>query len=160
MDAAPVEIGRFTFTEAEITRFALNFDPQPVHVDAEAARHAPFGGLVASGWHVVCVWMGFFVRTQGTGGSAPAVPSDHPRIVSPVGVGFGLRALRWTAPVHAGDRLVFLTEVLEARASGSRPGWTIVRRRNSARREDGAEVMAFELSHLAPEGEPAARIRG
>ncbi|MFG1403212.1 MaoC/PaaZ C-terminal domain-containing protein [Xanthobacter sediminis] len=151
------EIGRFTFTAAEIVRFAGAFDPKPFHVDAEAARASPFGGLVASGWHLVCVWMGLFVRALGPveamgDEAAPALPPDHPRVVSPVGVGFGLRALEWKAPVHAGETLLFLTEVVEARTSGSRPGWTIVRRRNSARRADGTEVMAFELRHMAPEG--------
>ncbi|MFG1416831.1 MaoC/PaaZ C-terminal domain-containing protein [Xanthobacter sp. V0B-10] len=151
------EIGRFTFTAAEITRFAGAFDPRAVHVDAEAARQSPFGGLVAAGWHVVCVWMGLFVRALGPveamgDEGAPPLPPDHPRVVSPVGVGFGLRALEWTAPVHAGETLLFLTEVVEARPSGSRPGWTIVRRRNSAQRADGTEVMSFELRHMAPDG--------
>lgn len=141
------EIGRLTFTEAEIVRFAQHFDPQPFHVDPEAARQSPFGGLVASGWHVVCAWMGAFVRAHGP---VTGLPEDHPRVVAPVGVGFGLTGLEWKAPVRAGDTLVFFTEVLEARPSGSRPGWSIFHRRNSARRDDGAEVMVFELRHMAP----------
>ncbi|WP_454914815.1 MaoC/PaaZ C-terminal domain-containing protein [Xanthobacter sediminis] len=141
------EIGRFTFTEAEILRFARAFDPQSFHVDAAAAKNSPFGALVASGWHVACVWMGFFVRTCG---ADPALAQDHPRVTAPVGVGFGLAALQWKLPVRAGDTLAFFTEVLEARPSSSRPGWTVCRRRNSARRADGTEVMSFELRHLMP----------
>ncbi|MFG1348094.1 MaoC/PaaZ C-terminal domain-containing protein [Xanthobacter autotrophicus] len=143
----PVEIGRFTFTKAEIVRFALAFDPQPFHVDEAAAAASPFGGLVASGWHTACVWMGLFVRANGAvAGLAP----DHPAVLSPVGVGFGMTDLKWLAPVRAGDTIVFFTEVLEARPSGSRPGWTIFHRRNSARREDGTQVLTFELKHMAP----------
>ncbi|MFH3481372.1 MaoC/PaaZ C-terminal domain-containing protein [Xanthobacter variabilis] len=147
----PVEIGRLTFTEAEIRRFAGAFDPQGFHVDPEAARQSPFGGLVASGWHVVCAWMGAFVRAHPSAADSPA---DHPSVIAPVGVGFGLQGLEWKAPVRAGDTLVFFTQVLEARASGSRPGWSVFHRRNSARREDGVEVMAFELRHMAPDPAP------
>lgn len=162
--AGAQEVGRFVFTEAEILRFAQHFDPQPFHVDPEAARQSPFGGLVASGWHVVCAWMGAFVRAHGPVTDLPPnlppnlppdLPADDPRVIAPVGVGFGLTALQWKAPVRAGDTLVFFTEVLEARTSGSRPGWSIFHRRNSARREDGAEVMAFELRHMAPSPDAA-----
>lgn len=148
--AGAQEIGRLTFTTDKIVRFALRFDPQPFHVDEEAARRSHFGGLVASGWHTVCVWMGLFVRAHGP--LDAALPADAPAIISPVGVGFGLQDLKWPAPVRAGDTIVFLTEILDARASGSRPGWSIIHRRNSARREDGSEVLSFELKHLAPDG--------
>lgn len=144
----PQEIGRFTFTEAEIVRFAGAFDPQPFHVDGQAALKSPFGGLVASGWHVVCAWMGAFVRAHGP---APDAPGDHASVIAPAGVGFGLTELEWKAPVRAGETLVFFSEVLDARASGSRRGWSIFHRRNSARRGDGTEVMAFELRHMAPD---------
>lgn len=146
----PREIGRFTFTRDEIVRFARAYDPQPFHVDEEAARGSPFGGLIASGWHTVCVWMGFFVRAHGA--LVQDQPTDSPARISPVGVGFGLAELKWPAPVRAGDEIVFFTEILESRPSGSRAGWTIYRRRNSARREDGTEVMSFELRHMAPDG--------
>lgn len=153
MVSLPEEIGRFTFTEAEILRFARDFDPQPFHVDAEAAKHSPFGALVASGWHVVCVWMGFFVRTRN---ADAALPPDDARVIAPVGVGFGLEGLAWKAPVRVGDTLLFRTEVLEARPSAHRPGWTVYRRRNSAQREDGTEVMSFELNHMVPDAAAAA----
>ncbi|QRG09206.1 MaoC family dehydratase N-terminal domain-containing protein [Xanthobacter dioxanivorans] len=147
--AGPREIGRFTFTAEEIRRFARLYDPQPFHLDEDAARRSHFGTLVASGWHTVAVWMGFFVRAHA--GAAERLPEDHPAVISPVGVGFGLQNLRWPAPVRAGDTIVFLTEILDSRASGSRSGWAIHHRRNSARREDGTEVLSFELRHLAPE---------
>ncbi len=143
--AAAREIGRFTFTAAEITRFATAFDPQPAHLAGPHNAGVP----VASGWHVVCAWMGFFVRSH-EGAQAEALPGDHPAMISPVGVGFGLKDLKWLEPVPAGTRLVFFTAVEEARPSGSRPGWQILRRCNSARTEAGQLVMSFTLSHLAP----------
>ncbi|MEP9354791.1 MaoC/PaaZ C-terminal domain-containing protein [Xanthobacter sp. KR7-65] len=149
MAAGPVEIGRFTFTAEEIVRFARAYDPQPFHVDADAARDAHFGTLVASGWHTACVWMGLFVRSLDAG--ARTLPGDHPAAIAPAGIGFGMTGLKWPAPVRAGDTIIFSTEVLDARASGSRPGWSIYHRRNSARREDGTEVLAFELRHMSPD---------
>lgn len=144
----PREIGRLTFTRDEILRFAQAYDPQPFHVDEAAAAASHFGTLVASGWHTACAWMGFFVRTHR---AAEILPPEHPAVIAPVGVGFGMSDLKWLAPVRAGDTIVFFTEVLAARPSGSRPGWTIYHRRNSARREDGTEVLSFELKHLAPD---------
>lgn len=143
------EIGRFTFTAEEIRRFAALYDPQPFHVDAEAAAASPFGGLIASGWHTACVWMGLFVRAHGA--AAEGLPADHPAAIAPVGVGFGMTDLKWLAPVRAGETITFLDEILTARASASRPGWSLYHRRASARREDGLEVMRFDLRHMAPD---------
>lgn len=146
-----VELGRFTFTAEEIVRFARRYDPQPFHVDAAAAARSPYGGLIASGWHTVSMWMGLFVRAHG-----PIVaaledgPSDRPEIIAPVGVGFGLKDLRWLAPVRAGDEVRFATILDEARGSASRPGWAVYARRAMAFGPDGAPVMGFSVSHLAP----------
>ena len=150
--AGPQLLGRFTFTAEEIVRFARAYDPQPFHVDAEAAAASPFGGLIASGWHTACVWMGLFVRAHGA--AVEALPADHAAVIAPAGVGFGMTNLKWLAPVRAGDTVVFFTEVLDARPSGSRPGWTIYHRRNTAERVDGTPVLSMELRHIAPEPVP------
>jgi acyl dehydratase len=55
-------IGLHTFTAADIKRFAACFDPQPFHLDEEAARKSPYGALLASGWHTQAVWMKLNVR--------------------------------------------------------------------------------------------------
>ena len=57
-----IEVGPVTVSEEEIVEFAMRFDPQPFHVDAEAAERSPFGGLIASGWHTTALFMGMFVR--------------------------------------------------------------------------------------------------
>ncbi|HUZ80975.1 MAG TPA: MaoC/PaaZ C-terminal domain-containing protein, partial [Gaiellaceae bacterium] len=57
-----VEVGPVTVIEEEIVEFATRFDPQPFHIDAEAAKQSPFEGLIASGWHTTALFMGMFVR--------------------------------------------------------------------------------------------------
>src|SRR5579885_298842 len=56
------ELGPIEVTEAEILEFATRYDPQPFHVDAQAAKESPFGGLIASGWHTTALFMSMFVR--------------------------------------------------------------------------------------------------
>src|SRR5687768_13918311 len=57
-----VQLGRRRVTRDEIVAFAREFDPQPFHLDEEGGARAPFGGLVASGWHTAAIFMGLFVR--------------------------------------------------------------------------------------------------
>ena len=56
-----IETGTLLFTADDIIRFARKFDPQPFHVDAEAAKDYVFGGLCASGWHTCAGWMKTFM---------------------------------------------------------------------------------------------------
>ena len=86
-----VELGPVTVTHEEIVEFASRFDPQPFHVDAEAGRKTPYGGLIASGWHSAAIYMGMFVRGVLTGTASLGSP--------------GVEELRWLAPVRPGDRL-------------------------------------------------------
>ncbi len=145
-----VELGRFTFTAAEIVRFAEAYDPQPFHVDMEAAGRSPYGTLIASGWHTVATWMGLFVRALGPDAPAPGTPRDAAEVISPAGVGFGLKDLKWLEPVRAGDEIVFATVLDDVRASASRPGWSVFSRRALALRPDGTPVATFAIGHLAP----------
>lgn len=102
------DLGTASVSAAEIIDFASQYDPQPFHLDEEAGRNSILGGLAASGWHTNCILMrlmcdGFLLK-------APAQGSP------------GLEFARWRAPVLAGDTLSGRLEVLEARASASRPG--------------------------------------
>jgi acyl dehydratase len=96
----------------EILAFAAEFDPQPMHLDDEAAKHSMLQGLAGSGWHLGSLLMrmmfdGFIGRTASLG--------------SP-----GISELRWLAPLRPGDDLTLDVEITEARVSRSRPETGIV----------------------------------
>ena len=124
-----IELGSVTVTQDEIIAFARQYDPQPFHVDPEAAKSSFFGGLVASGWHTGSLFMRLF---------ADAFLSDTVSLGSP-----GAEELRWTVPVRPGDTLRATYTVLEARTSASRPGVGIVRGRSEARNQHDEVVMTF-----------------
>lgn len=120
--------------EADIIRFAREFDPQPHHIDPEAARASFFGGLAASGWHTAAMIMGMAMRSdmQMTGGQ----------------VGVGVERLRFNRIVRAGDTLRLEIEVLDVRRSRSQPGWGIVKGRWSCFNQEQELVMEIIPSAL------------
>ena len=107
--------GPIRVDEAQVVEFAREFDPQPIHVDPDAAAAGPFGGLIASGWHTCALMMRLFAQEY----LSPASSLGSP----------GVDELRWLLPVRPGDRLVLRTTVEEARPSRSKPDRGIVRTR-------------------------------
>lgn len=93
------ELGSYTVTEEEILDFARKFDPQPFHIDEEAARDSMFGGLIASGWHTASICMRLYVDT---------ILNRSASMGSP-----GLDQLRWKRPVRPGDTLTGRFRVIE-----------------------------------------------
>lgn len=116
-------------TEDEIIAFGRANDPQPMHTDPVAAADGRFGGLIASGWQVATLSMRLFVEAGGYG-------------ETPV-VGLGIDELRWMKPVRPGDRLHAVREVIEARASRSKPHRGIIRTRVSVINQDDEAVMTM-----------------
>jgi acyl dehydratase len=102
-----------TVDESEIMDFARKYDPQPIHIDQEAAGAGPFDGLIASGFHTACVvfrlWVDLGLMEKSSLG------------------GPGIQDLRWLLPVRPGDTLHGEVEILEARPSKSRPDRGILR---------------------------------
>jgi acyl dehydratase len=134
------EIDAFTFDKEAIVAFGKKYDPQPFHVDEEAARQSHFGGLVASGWHTGAVYMGQLIaqRKKATAeilARGGKLPMGGP---SP-----GFNNLRWRAPVYAGDTLHFTSEIV-AKRPVSRPGWGLVFFQNRGINQDGLQVFEFE----------------
>jgi len=131
------ELGRHTFTEDEIIRFANKYDPQIFHIDPESAKQSVFGGLIASGWHAVAIWMKLAIsgreqeKEDGRAGPLRA------------GVSPGFEDLRWLKPVRPGMTLTYSSEVVEKVELRSRPEWGLVKSRNEARDDSGALVMSF-----------------
>lgn len=99
--------GHYTLSEDEVTEFAQDFDPQPFHIDDEAARNSIFGGLIASGWHTAALMMRLFVEY---------VLQDCATVGSP-----GFDDLRWHQPVRPGDTLHVQATCLDCRPSRSQP---------------------------------------
>jgi acyl dehydratase len=121
------EVGALAVDQAEIIAFAQRYDPQPFHLDPEAARQSPYGGLIASGWHTAALAMRMLVD-----GFLPRAAS----LGSP-----GVDELRWLQPVRPGDTLSVRVEILEARRSRSKPEQGIVRTRVEVLNQTGTVVM-------------------
>jgi acyl dehydratase len=98
--------GTISVEPEAIKAFAAEFDPQPFHIDEGAAGGSLFGGLVASGWHTAALTMRLLV-----GGDLKVVGGL---------IGMGAEDLRWPRPVHPGDVLRVVSEVLDLRISKSR----------------------------------------
>jgi acyl dehydratase len=141
------ELGSFTFTAADIKRFAAQFDPQPFHLDEEAGRNSLFGGLAASGWHVGSVCMKLLVADNER---LAALARARGEDVAVGGPSPGFRELRWIRPVLAGDTVSFASEIESLRASSSRPKWGIVQSRNTGTNQRGELVFSFLASAFVP----------
>ncbi len=113
-----------------VLAFAEQFDPQPFHLDDEAASASLFGGLCASGWHTCAMAM----RMMCDGYLLDAASLGSP----------GIDQLRWLKPVFPGDTLSVRMEVLDARPMTSRPGVGLLRSRWEVRNQHGQPVMTME----------------
>ena len=113
------EFGSHTFTAEAIKRFAGAYDPQPFHLDEEAAATGLFGALTASGWHTMAVMMKLI---DAAGGPLPAGAADGADCAR-LGPSPGFDDLRWLRPVFAGGTLTYRATVTGKRESRSRPGW-------------------------------------
>ena len=107
-----LDYGAHHVTKDEILAFAREFDPQPCHVDEEAAKHTLLGGLSASGWHTAALLFRM---------SCDAWVLDSTAMGAP-----GIEEIKWRKPVQAGDVLRVHAEVHEARVSRSRPEMGLV----------------------------------
>jgi acyl dehydratase len=123
------ELGRHTMSEEEIVRFAREFDPQPFHVDPEAASASHFGGIIASGWQTCSIAMRVLV--DGYLQHAAALGSP------------GIDEIRWRRPVRPGDTLTFYNTVLEMRPSTSKPDRGLVVAQTEALNQNGETVMTM-----------------
>ena len=135
------ECPSWAVTHEDIVRFAREFDPQPFHLDPDAAAETLFGGLAASGWHTGAMMMGMATRST----------------LQPVNghVGMGVENVRFLLPVRPGDTLHMVIEVLDARRSGSRPGFGVVRVRWRARNQSD-EIVAEAIPSMWVEAREAA----
>jgi acyl dehydratase len=134
---------RVRVTEADVNRFAAEFDPQPFHLDDAAARGTIFGGLAASGWHTAAITMKLLVESD----------------LRPAGgiVGAGFDEFRWPRPVRPGDELWIEAEVLEVRPSKSRPDQGLVKVRTTTYNQND-EPVQVNVGNLVVPRRPSPRV--
>jgi len=127
--------GSHTVDEAQIKAYAAQFDPQPFHLDDEAAKSTLFGGLAASGWHTASITMKLLVESGlplrggilGTGGE-----------------------ISWPKPTRPGDTLTVVSEIEEVIPSRSRPDRGMVRVRSETRNQNGEIVQVVIAKLVVP----------
>ncbi len=120
--------GEHALDEAQIIDFAQRFDPQPFHLDADAAKSTFFQGLAASGWHTAAITMRLLVT------------SGIPLADGIIGSG---GELQWPKPTRPGDVLHVESEVVEVIPSRSRPERGMVQMRCETMNQDGDVVQRF-----------------
>ncbi|MDQ2926603.1 MAG: MaoC family dehydratase [Pseudomonadota bacterium] len=124
------EFGHYLVTRPAVLQFARQFDPQPFHIDDEAAGQSLFGRLAASGWHTCAMAMrmmcdGYLLESASLG--------------SP-----GIERLTWPHPVFPGDTLRMRSTVLASRALDSRPTVGLVRSNSEMLNQDDQIVLTME----------------
>ncbi len=128
--------GRTRIDADQIKAFARQFDPQPFHLDEEAAQNSVFRGLAASGWHTAALTM----RLMADGEFKPAGGI--------IGVGFD--ELSWQRPVRPGDELYAKSEILDVRPSKSRPDRGLIRVRTTTYNQNDEAVQSFTGNLIVP----------
>ncbi|HWJ94540.1 MAG TPA: MaoC family dehydratase [Telluria sp.] len=137
-----IDLGSRTVSEEEIIDFASQFDPQPFHVDREAAAASIYGGVIASGWHTCSMMMRMVVD---------AMMGESSSMGSP-----GLEKVRWLQPVRAGDTISVRYLTTQVKASSSKPDRGVVWSKWVASNQRGEEVCIIEgmgMFGRRPDGE-------
>jgi acyl dehydratase len=127
--------GSHVIDEAQIKEFASQFDPQPFHLDAEAAKDSFFKGLVASGWHTAAISMRLLVN------------SGLPIAGGLIGMG---AEIGWPQPTRPGDSLHVESEIQDLKLSRSRQGRGIATVRSETRNQRGEVVQVLTAKLVVP----------
>ncbi|VXB07402.1 MaoC family dehydratase [Massilia sp. 9I] len=125
-----IDLGERSVSEEEIIAFAREFDPQPFHIDREAAAASIYGGVIASGWHTCSMMMRMVV--DGLMCSASSMGSP------------GLDGVRWLRPLRAGDTLRVRYLTTAVKASTSKPDRGVVWSKWVASNQHGEEICTIE----------------
>jgi acyl dehydratase len=138
-----VAMGEKRIDKEEMIAFAKAYDPQPFHIDEQAAEQSMYGGLIASGWYTVALMMRMMVDSY---------LSDSASLGSP-----GVDHVRWLKPIRPGDTIRCVRTVLESRASNSRPEMGIVKSKWEVFNQDDEPVMTVEGYGLFERRTPGER---
>ena len=124
------QFGSYDVTREEVIEFARKYDPQPFHLDDEAAARTHFGRIAASGWHTTAMTMAVIARA--------VVAGEQAGLGSP-----GIDELRWLKPVYPGDRISVRGTILDKTPSRSKPDIGSFRTETIVTNQDGVDVMRF-----------------
>jgi len=128
------DLGHFVLTRAEVLDFARKFDPQPFHLDDEAAKGSIFGRLVASGLHTFSAAVGHLIRSG---------------VFAEINLGAGGADLKWVAPLDPDTPVGMRVTVEEIRHSRSRPDMAVVTLRYvCATQPAGTVVLEVKAPHF------------
>jgi len=128
------QFGSILVEEEEMIAFAKRYDPQTFHVDPEAAKKTPFGGIIASGWLTGSLSMRLVVEHR---------LSRVANIGSP-----GIDDVRWWKPVRPGDTLSARLTIIETRRSQSKPDRGIVKSSIEVLNQSGEVVMSWKGTNI------------
>jgi len=135
------EFGTYYVSKEEIIDFAEKYDPQPFHLDEEAAQNSIFGGLCASGWHTCAMLMRMLV--------------DHMQAVKMASMGSpGIDGIEWKRPVMAGDTLSVKAAVDAKRDSASRPNIGFLKGTYAITNQKGETVMILRSNYMVAKRNP------
>ena len=123
-----------TLTESQIMDFAFRYDPQPFHIDRQAAEQSHFGGLIASGFQTLALSFRMIYQANVFNACNAGSP--------------GLDDLRWLHPVRPGDTLSVEAEIAEMRLSRSKPDRGMVKVAYRTLNQDGIAVMSFTANQI------------
>jgi acyl dehydratase len=139
---AETYFGSYDVTREEVLEFARKYDPQPFHLDDDAAAATHFGRIAASGWHTAAMVMAVIARK--------VVAEEQAGLGSP-----GIDELRWLKPVYPGDTLHVRGTIIDKRESRSKPDVGIFRSKTTVTNQDDVPVVTF-ISNVLIRRRPAA----
>ena len=138
----PLFLGEHVFTEDEIIAFGTEYDPQYFHIDADAAAQSHFGGLIASGWHTVCVGHRIMVERLFSEADLIRARGEEPGVTGPSP---GVNEMVFKTPVRPGDTISYTLTVTQKRPSKSLPGWGVLITSIEAHNQHAALVYHAEV---------------
>ena len=139
------KFGHYDVTREEVIEFARKYDPQPFHLDDEAAAQTHFGRLSASGWHTCAMMTAMLVENMKT--------TRQAGLGSP-----GMDNLRWVKPVYPGDTLRIETTIIEKRRSKNRPDMGLFKSDLVIFNQNDEPVMTLRSNGLIKVRNPEAPI--
>jgi acyl dehydratase len=139
-----VAVGAHEFTREAIIAFARAYDPQPFHLDDAAGAASLYGSLCASGWHTASVCMRLIIDYRQAQRAAAAARGEP---LPPLGLGAGVRDLRWPNPVRPGDVVAYSARI-DAMRETRRPQWGIIGVHAIGVDQLGREVLAYSSQAL------------